>query len=134
MPELTITPGSVAVVTETQFERFNAGVAIDAGDVMRLDSQSQWQLADNTGTTNADMYAIAVNSGGVGQEIKGLVYGVVSLGAVLTVGEVYVIGTTGGSMRPHSELTTGDFVTIVGVAQTTSNLLIARIPSGVAVP
>lgn len=46
----------------------------------------------------------------------------VNLGATLAAGMVYCVGATVGEIVPYADLTTGDYVTIIGVAKTTALL------------
>jgi len=58
--------------------------------------------------------------------------GVIDLGATLTRGEVYAVGAAAGGIAPVADPTTGDFMTVLGVAITTANLKIGINQSGVA--
>jgi len=53
---------------------------------------------------------------------------------VMTVGEVYVVSATAGGIAPVGDLTTGNYVTVLGVATTTSNLQLGTIYSATAKP
>lgn len=58
----------------------------------------------------------------------------VNVGAVLTVGQVYVVSATSGAIAPYSDLTSGKFVTVLGVAISAANLDLRCVASGVAKP
>jgi len=58
----------------------------------------------------------------------------INVGATLTVGMVYCVGATAGQIVPYADLTTGDYVTILGVAKTTALLDFMIISSGTQKP
>ena len=88
--------------------------------------------ADVVGT--AKFAGIALSDGAVGQFITYLPSGSINVGAVLTVGVVYVVSTGAGKIAPLADLATGDFLTIIGVATTTSKLTLHSLITGVALP
>jgi len=61
-------------------------------------------------------------------------YGNLTISAVMTVGEVYVVSATAGGIAPVGDLVTGNYVTVLGVATTTSNLQLGTIYSATAKP
>jgi hypothetical protein len=56
------------------------------------------------------------------------------VGTTLVVGTTYCVGSTAGAIVPISDLTTGDYVTILGTASTTTQLDLAIKASGVVKP
>ena len=58
----------------------------------------------------------------------------VNLGATLVVAETYIVSDTAGGIKPVADLTTGDYMTKLGVAATASSMLIKIDISGVAKP
>jgi hypothetical protein len=52
---------------------------------------------------------------------------IVSYGAVLTAGLIYIVGDTAGSVYPSADAGTADKVTVIGLAISTSQLKIQRI-------
>ena len=59
---------------------------------------------------------------------------IVDLGATLTVGETFCVSTNVGAVAPIGDLTTGDFVTILGSASAADTLTLNIYVSGVAKP
>lgn len=123
MSELVQTAGSV-IGTGT-IKRGTAGATITAGMPVYRDADDGRALkacqGDAAGTANCD--GIALNGAADGQPLAYQTTGPINLGATLTVGETYVVSdATAGKIRPIGDLGTGDYVTIVGVATTTSNL------------
>ena len=60
--------------------------------------------------------------------------GPVTIGATLTVGEIYVLSGTSGAICPEGDLATADRVGIVGVATSTTVLSIKPFASGAVIP
>lgn len=58
----------------------------------------------------------------------------VNVGATLTVGTTYAVSATKGAIAPIADLTTGDWVTILGTASTTALLSFVVDNTGVQKP
>lgn len=140
MADLTITAANMIPVSGFSFEQtLLSGAAITIGQSVYLDTTtSTWKLADANGS------AATAGSGGVGvaltsaaaaaQPITVMTGGSLAFGAILTVGILYCVSATAGGICPYADLTTGDRVTVLGVASTTSNLVMQRWVTGVTKP
>ena len=58
--------------------------------------------------------------------------GLVNLGATLVVGQVYCVSATAGAICPYADLTTGEFVCILGIATSAALLQTSYTYSSVA--
>lgn len=136
MADLTVTATSVVPVTGYTFEDGIAGATITAGQTVYKDTSdsNKFKLADADAATTAECYGIALNGCASGQVVKVQVGGELNVGATLTVGQVYVVSTTAGGIAPYADLASGDYVSILGVADTTSNLVLRLFNTGVAKP
>ena len=138
MADLTVTVASVAVTSSTAgVEVVQVGEAVTQGEpVYKKASDNKYWLADADASEEAagasrlvltpastDGYAIVARPGAS-----------VNVGATLTVGERYYASDTPGGIKPSADLTTGDYVTLVGVAETTSSLKLYFSATGVQVP
>lgn len=137
--DLSITAANVVSGTTPtpQFENGTAGATITAGQVVYKDATTNtYKLADNDGASAAlaSVAGIALHGASSGQPLKVQTAGGINVGATLTVGEIYVLSATPGGIAPKADLATGKRVTVLGVATTTSNLMLKSIVSGVAVP
>jgi hypothetical protein len=56
----------------------------------------------------------------------------INLGATLAVGETYVVSAALGAIAPVADLVSTNFVTVLGVANTTTTLIFNPQPSGIA--
>jgi hypothetical protein len=113
------------------------GETIAAGQSIYQDSTTaKWLLADsNASSTTAAAKGIAVTPGvldGYGLVATG--GNIILVGTTATVGMVYLVGATPGSIVPHGDLTTGDYVTILGVASSTTQLNLSLSASGIVKP
>lgn len=132
MADLVITASNVDKVSGSQ-RTAEAGVAISAGDAVYVDTAGLIQLCEKDQTVvEAAAVGIALNDCGVSQPCTYQISGTIDVGAVLTTGEVYVVGAAPGGIAPVADVITTNFATIVGIAVSSSNLKIALIPSGVA--
>lgn len=136
MADISVTAANVKIVSDAAVADGTAGATITAGQAVYLDeTDNKFKLADadNTATTAA-VRGIALNGASDGQPIKVASSGVLNMGATLTVGTIYVLSGTAGGVCPASDLTSGDYVSLLGVAITAANLKLNINNSGVQVP
>lgn len=125
MADITVTAANVAMGSAaSRIRPVQVAEAVSQGKPVYFDAAAnKWYLAEA-----GDVVAKSVAGGIVltpaaadGQSVI-VTEGLVNLGATLSVGEVYVVSATAGGIAPIGDLTTGDFVTILGVATSTSLL------------
>lgn len=127
MADLVITEANMLPATGSVVQDATAAVAVAIGKSVYFDeTTNKWSLADANGT------AITAGSGGCGiatsgaagnnQVFKKWSQGSLAFGAILTVGQIYCVSRAAGMICPYGDLIAGDYVTILGVATTTSNL------------
>lgn len=132
MAAITITAANVAWVSGPVLSDQIAGGAFTAGQVIYQADNGTWLKAQGDGT------AIEAGSNNLGVALftsdaagaRGSVAiddAIVSYGAVLTAGIVYMIGDTAGSIYPTADAGSTDKVTVLGLAISTSQLKIKRI-------
>jgi len=113
------------------------GATISTGQAAYLDAtDSKYKLADSNSTLAlAAAVGVFVTPGidaGYGYVATG--GSIILVGTTLVVGTTYCVGSTAGSIVPISDLTTGDYVTILGTASTTTQLDLAIKASGIVKP
>lgn len=113
------------------------GATISAGQSAYKDSSdSKHKLADsNVSAALAAAVGIFITPGvdtGYGYVATG--GAVVLVGTTMVVGTVYCVGSTAGSIVPISDLTTADYVTILGTASTSTQLDLAIKATGIIKP
>lgn len=136
MADLTITATSVAPVTGYQFVDAISGATLTAGLACYIDSVTETaKIADNDDTAaKATVRGIALNAASSGQPVRLFTGGDINLGATLTVGIIYCLSSTAGAICPSSDLGSSDYVSILGVATTASNLKANIFNSGAQKP
>jgi len=134
MADLTITAANVlAEAFATQVDGV-AGETITQGMPLFLHTDDELYKADDTTALRAACVGIALNGASNGQPIKYLSDGGYNPGATVAIGTTYGITDTAGGIGPISDRGSGDFITILGTATTTSRIELAISASGVAKP
>lgn len=137
MADLSITAANVAPGANARKETVTAGATITAGTPVYKDTADNDEYkasdADAAGTADSDGIALTGSSDGQPLVIQKS-GGSINLGATLVVGQVYVVSTTAGGIAPYADLLSGDYVTILGVATSTSLLKLTIINSETAKP
>ena len=136
MADLSITAANVkAGSASTRVQLVQAGEAIDQGEPAYLASDGKYYQTDANDTAiKAQAKGIAITPASTDGYFLLAVDGLVNLGATLAVGQIYVCSATKGGIAPYADLTTNDFVSIVGIATTTALLEINLLVSGVQKP
>lgn len=131
MANLSQTAANVAVGAKTtKTDIVQVGEAVTQGmPLFRDSSNSKWYQCDsNDGIAKARCGAIALTAASadgfalVAYPAGAVNQSLVNLGATLAVGEVYCVSRTKGAIAPYADLTSADYVTILGVARSTSLL------------
>lgn len=136
MANLSPTASAVVPVTGATLESsYLAGATLARGNSVYLDSATAtWKLADtnvSAAVAGSAGLGICLNDAAANQPVTVMIAGSLGLGAILTVGKVYCVSATAGAICPYEDLTTADRVSILGVASTTSNLLVKPWATGV---
>ena len=133
MVDLTVTAASVVPTTTTKRLTKVASEAIDAGEAVYLNASDQLVLADNDASAaSAAAIGIALASAAANQPCPYTYDGGLTVGAILTLGTTYILSSTAGKIAPIADVASGDYVTILGVASSTSVLDVHIHASGVA--
>lgn len=85
----------------------------------------------NTTSAAATCVGIAEATGVVGQRTFYQTAGKMNLGATLVVGETYVVSATAGKIAPIGDLATNGYVTYLGIATSSSQILLGINATGV---
>lgn len=132
MADVSITPGNVVMVNGTRINGRVAGGTITAGMAVRIQSSDGRLIAAlSDSAVNAAVDGIALNGASANQPLEYAGDGaVVNIGGTLVVGHAYYLGTANGAIKPASDVAGTEFATVVGIAQTTANLLIKVVRAG----
>lgn len=121
MANVTIT-GTVVRTAGNETTK-NAAEAISPGQLCYTTTSDTYGVADNNASGKTSVAGMAINTAAAGQPVTVATNGAtVSFGAVLTAGQDYVLSSTAGFMCLSSDLSTGQTLSLVGWAPTTSTL------------
>lgn len=136
MSDLSITAANIVSAAGSTRSTGIAGEAITRGQSVYLkESDGKYWKADNDSTAAiAAAVGIALTDSAAGQPLVVHEGGNLAFGAILTVGEIYCVSSNAGGICPEADVGSGDFVTLLGVATTTSNLAVRIQASGAQVP
>ena len=124
MADISVTASAVIAASTATKESGTAGATITAGQVVALDDTSgKYVLADADGSATIRVpRGIALNGAGDGQPLTIAKSGLVTFNAVLTAGVSYFLSPTPGGIAPRADVLTGDYVTHLGIARSTTVL------------
>lgn len=134
MADISVTAGNVAEYANGQTAWGTAGETITAGQTLYLNSTTgKLMKADADTAAESVCKGIALNGGSLNQPIKYIYGGEYTAGGTVAVGTVYVVSATAGGIAPLADLTSGDYVSILGVASTAARIKLNIFNSGIAV-
>lgn len=136
MADVTVTAASVAPTATTSRNEGTAGATITAGQPLYKDSAASYTLkpAISTSVAASACVGIALHGASSGQPIAYATRGDVTFNAAFTQGIVYAVSAAAaGGIAPISDITTGDYPCILGVATSTTNLKLGITTAGVVI-
>lgn len=135
---VSITPANVQSSSSSMRSSIQLGEAVNAGDLLYLKSaDGKWWKADcltaeKAGNGTPSNIKMALSNGAANQWVLGAdPGGDITLGTVLTKGQIYVLSATGGLFATQPDLVATNFLTIIGYATSTSVLRFTPNPTGV---
>lgn len=139
MADLTQTAANVGLTDDanstTSIAAVVAGEAITQGMPVYVSGSSYFQTDADVSSVTAVAAGIALTPAAIGETFVLAQNGTaVDVGATLTVGATYVVSATKGKIAPIADLTSGDYVTILGVAAAADTLVLDINVTGVATP
>lgn len=125
MADLVITPADVVPGQGATKLVGTAGATITAGKVVYRDpADSKFKLADSNGASEVirSPAGIALTGSSDGQPIVVHTAGPITIGATVTAGVGYFLSDTPGGICPFADVGTGEEVTQLGLASSTTVL------------
>jgi hypothetical protein len=116
MADLTITAASVVSGTGAVIEAGIAGETLAAGKAVKKNSAGKWMLDDADDAPLSYGSGIALNGAALNQPVDVQTNGNITLGTG-TEGVPYFVSPTAGGICPLADISTGDYVKIVGIGQ-----------------
>jgi hypothetical protein len=134
MADLAITVANVIAGALASIDRHhNAGAAITSGQVVYLDTDGTYKLADDNGSAAARVPSgIALNAAAIGQPVAVVLSGPVTVGAALTPGVGYYLSSNPGGIAPAADLAAGQYPSFLGFAISATVLNLAIEQAGVS--
>lgn len=118
MSDITITPSGVLAGTGAKIDEGTAGGTITAGMPVYKDSTNSNKLkaADaDASAAAAAAVGIALHGASAGQPLKYQEKGPITIGGTVVTGEIYVVSGNAGGVAPKGDLASLDWVTVLGV-------------------
>jgi hypothetical protein len=135
MSDLTITAANVVADAGAKIEMKYALEAVTAGESLYQSLTDAKKVglydADAAAPANA-LCGVALNSAGEGQPVAVMSDGVLTIGGTVVQGTIYLGSDTAGGIRPAADLNSGDAVSVLGVAVSTTKLKLNIWNTGVA--
>lgn len=133
MADLSITATAVVPGADAVIEHGTAGATITAGQTVYLDevTTGRYKLADADGTGMTRTRGLALHGASDGQPLAIIKEGLLTVNAVLTAGVSYFQSPSPGGIAPRADVLTGDYVTELGIAVSTTSLRVKIDYSGV---
>jgi hypothetical protein len=136
MAALSQTAGNVVAGANMRKTTVTAGGTITAGMPVYKDASdsNKYKAAKANALSTSVVAGIALNGASNNQPMTITSGGGdINLGDTLTVGETYCLSdATAGQIVPIGDLNTGDYTVILGIAETSSNLILDIQTAGVA--
>lgn len=136
MADVSITPANV-VLSSGSAKTGTAGGTITAGMSLYQDAADSDHLkgCDTSGAAAlASCVGIALNSASDGQPLSYAPTGsTLNIGGTVVLGTIYCCSETAGGIQPSTDVGSGEFVTVLGVATTAALLQLKINVSGVEV-
>lgn len=135
---MAVVSGITAVkpTDDTQVTKGQYGEAVAIGDAIYLDqTEAKYFLADANVLSKIEVFGIAITPGST--DDHGLIAsnGTIQLvGTTLTVAQQYILSPTPGKLQPATDRTTGDYITNIGTASSTTLLKLDINSTGIQVP
>lgn len=138
MADIAITAASVAVSSQAVIRKeYSFAVTVTQGQVVYLNSNSQWALCDTDASANGngltDLRGIALNSGSVGQPASVCTFDpAFTLGGTVVNGTPYYLSPTAGGITATTP-TTANYPVFLGIATGTTKLVLNPTATGVII-
>lgn len=136
MADITFTPAAVVKGSGASVAEGVAGATITPGRPIYKDTDdsNKYKACDADAAATASCDGIALNSADDGQPIDFITLGDLTFGTgVFIAGEVYTVSGNPGGVGPHSDRGAGEYVTVLGVATSTTTIAVKIINSATVI-
>lgn len=124
MANLTITPANVGVGGQARIRIVRVGESVTQGQpgYYSISDNLFYQADANASQAAANASCMFLTAAATNGYAVALFEGDYNPGATVGVGTTYAVSATKGAVCPIGDLTTGDWVTIIGTASTSTNI------------
>ncbi len=137
MADLSITAANVVPDDGYNYADGIAGETLTAGMPVYLKSSDTRYWKSDTNSATAEVRTVAgitLNGASAGQPVRVMSSGTVTIGATVAVGTIYVLSGTAGAIAPSTDLVSGWYTHILGIATTAAKIKLNLFTGSVAVP
>ena len=134
MADLSQTPADVAIKAASPTVRtVQCAESVTQGQPLYLDSvTSKYRVANAAGTSaQAVVVGISLTPAESDEWSQLMTAGTIDLGATLVVGETYYLSNASGKVMPSADVSSGEYVTELGIATAADKLVLGIQVSGV---
>lgn len=133
MADLVVVAANVKPGSDAVTKRGIAGEAISAGESIFIATDGELELCEkDQAVADAACVGVALNDAAALQPVEYARSGTVDMGAILAIGQTYIVGAGPGALAPEADAAAGEFTTVVGIATTANLLKLGILQSGVA--
>lgn len=123
MTDISVTAASVVAGSNSTIRSGTAGETVTAGQAAAINGSGQYVKADNNASAPLNScVGVFLNGAAINQPVDVQTAGDITIGATLVKGSAYYVGDTAGGICPFADLASGEGVSLVGVARSTSEL------------
>jgi hypothetical protein len=132
MADLTVTATSVLPSASANAEYGTLGEAATAGQpVYKKAADSKFYKAQCDAATDDDVYGILLSGGAAGQPCAVQRTGDITIGATVGIGTIYVLSAAAGGICPSADLVSTNYVTIIGVGVSATDIRMALLTTSI---
>lgn len=133
MADISFSSSNVKLADGGKSDTVTFGEAITRGQAIFKDltDSNKYKLADSDAVEKTKGVRFALTDGGDGQKGIAARKGNLSFGGGLVSGTIYMISDTAGGIKPIVDSNVTQFLTIAGIADSSANLPLNFIESGV---
>lgn len=130
MASISLTAASIKPLNGAVMRRGTAGATLTPGAAVYLDGANGWKLGDGDAAASAQCRGIVVSDGvgstsfASGVVVDICVFGPVAGFASMTPGGAVFVSNTAGELDQTASVTTGDFVYVLGWAESASVIFV----------
>lgn len=135
MADITVTPADVELIDNVAGVKVQFGEAVTAGEAVYLNSgDNKYYLADASDSAKDAVAGVAISGGSA--DSYGYIVSTdgttIDIGGTTAAGTIYVLSASAaGAIAPDTDLSTGDYVSVIGVGSGSNQIVLGINNSGI---